>query len=91
MRGDHEQAKQFILKYQDRLLYATDYVLEKQDEVKGAESLLRTWEQDWKFFATTDKIESRGAAFAGLGLPEGVVRKLFRDNALRWVPGMFRA
>jgi predicted TIM-barrel fold metal-dependent hydrolase len=88
VRGDHEQARQFLLKYQDRLLYATDFVLEKQEDDSVARSLPRTWEQDWKFFATSDAIESRGGTYQGLGLPEGVVRKLFRDNAVRWLPGI---
>lgn len=90
-QGDHEQAKQFLMKYQDRVLYATDFSMGAGSDEEMARSLQRTWEQDWRFFATTDTIEGRGRTYQGLGLPQLVVRKLFRDNALRWLPGIIHA
>jgi predicted TIM-barrel fold metal-dependent hydrolase len=90
-RGDHEQARQFLMKYQDRILYATDFSSGTGSEEEMAQSLQRTWEQDWRFFATTETIESRGRTYPGLGLPQPVLRKLFRDNAVRLLPGIINA
>ena len=79
----------FLIKYQDRVLYATDLVLIPDQQ---APPRLKSWEtelqRDWKFFATTDQVEYMGRKFTGLGLPTPVVRKIFRENALKWVPGI---
>jgi predicted TIM-barrel fold metal-dependent hydrolase len=88
VRGDHEQARQFLMKYQDRVLYATDFVLAPGDDASGAEELRETHERDWKFFAGKDMLTYRNSQVPGLGLPDTVVRKIFRDNAVRWLPGI---
>jgi predicted TIM-barrel fold metal-dependent hydrolase len=88
VRGDHEQARQFLTKYQDRVLYATDFVLESGDDSKAAQHLQQTHDLDWRFFATTDTLMFRDRQVQGLGVPEQVVRKIFRDNAVRWLPGI---
>jgi hypothetical protein len=33
-------------------------------------------------------MEYDGKPTRGLDLPEGVLRKLFRENAVRWLPGI---
>lgn len=91
VRGDHEQARQFLTKYQDRVLYATDFVLESGDDAKAAQHLQQTHEWDWKFFATQDTLTFRDRQTQGLGLPEPVVRKIFRENAVRWLPGITKS
>ncbi len=91
VRGDHEQARQFLTKYQDRVLYATDFVLESADDTKAAEHLQQTHEWDWKFFATQDTLTFRDRQTQGLGLPEQVTRKIFRENAVRWLPGITKS
>lgn len=79
----------FILKYQDRLIYATDL-----DYPPGANSQakLRQWEdqysRDWRFLATDDWVEFDGRKFQGLDLPPAVLRKLYHANAVRWFPGI---
>lgn len=79
----------FLIKYQDRILYATDLVFMPGD---GVEQAVKHWEgeyaRDWKFFATDETVDFEGHKSRGLALPEPVLRKLFRDNALRWVPGI---
>jgi predicted TIM-barrel fold metal-dependent hydrolase len=84
-----EKVRAFLLKYQDRVLYGTDMaLLPGRDPVRG----LRAWEaeieKDWRYFATSDTLEYAGRKAQGLALPEPVLRKLFRENALRWVPGI---
>jgi len=88
VRGDHDQARDFLTKYQDRILYATDFVLESHDSGEATEELERTHDWDWRFFATRDKLKFRDQEVQGLGLPESIVRKIFHDNAVRWIPGI---
>jgi predicted TIM-barrel fold metal-dependent hydrolase len=86
--GDHERVRQFVLKYQDRLLYATDFSLNSKDDELAGQSLKATHDSEWKFFATSDSVTGRKGPVAGLALPEPVVRKIFRENAVRWLPGI---
>jgi predicted TIM-barrel fold metal-dependent hydrolase len=72
--GDRETVRQFVQRYQDRLLYATDFTL-GADEDRGAASLEATHDREWKFFES-------------LSLPAPVLRKIFRENAVRWYPGI---
>ena len=90
VRGDHEHARQFLMKYQDRVLYATDFTLEPGEDAKAAQRLQQTHDWDWKFFATQDTLAFRDRQVRGLGLPEQVVHKIFRGNAVRWLPGITR-
>lgn len=84
-----EKVRSFLIKYQDRVLYGTDMVLEPQGnpvEVlnEGKEMYLR----DWKYFASNDVVKDHGHDIRGLGLPPLVLRKLYHDNAVRWFPGI---
>ena len=88
VRGDHEQARRFLIKYQDRVLYATDFTLAPADDAGGARELQETHDRDWKFFAGRETLQYRNNQVPGLGLPESVVHKIFRDNAVRWLPGI---
>jgi hypothetical protein len=87
--GDHDKAREFLIRYQDRVLYATDSTL-RTDDAEFTSRLRLTHEQDWKFFATRETIQFRGKPYQGLGLPEAVVRKLFHGNAQRWLPGIVK-
>jgi len=88
MAGDREKVRQFVLKYQDRLLYATDFSLNSNDDERAGKSLKSRHDDEWKFFATSDTIPARKASVLGLALPEPVLRKIFRENAVRWLPGI---
>ena len=86
--GDQDKVRQFLLKYQDRILYATDFTLGPGDDTRAGQSLLATHDRDWSYFATSETVPTRAAPVQGLALPEGVVRKIFRENAIRWLPGI---
>ena len=88
VRGDREQARQFLMKYQDRILYATDFTLASGDDAGAAEELQQTHDRDWQFFVGKDALTYRDRQTQGLGLPDKVVHKIFRDNAVRWLPGI---
>ncbi len=79
----------FLLKYQDRVLYGTDLGFETKDS--GPE-ILKEWQEtyarDWKFLATGQTFEYHGRQVQGLNLPMPILRKIYRENALKWIPGI---
>jgi predicted TIM-barrel fold metal-dependent hydrolase len=87
-RGARDQVRAFLSRYQDRVLYATDFALREGDPAAAARSLQETHDRDWAFFARGDPMEYAGHPTRGLALPDGVLRKIFRENALRWLPGL---
>jgi predicted TIM-barrel fold metal-dependent hydrolase len=74
-----ETVRQFVMKYQDRIIYATDFALGRRDDATAAQSLLSTHRRDWNYFSGTGE--------NALGLPDSILRKIFRENAARWIPG----
>ncbi len=89
MLQPREKVRGFLIKYQDRVLYGTDLEFNPWDK---PEDTVKRWKaeyaRDWKFFATEDTVVYAGHKIRGLALPESVLRKLYRENALRWVPGI---
>lgn len=86
---DREKVRAFVMQYQDRILYATDHVILPGDDVTAS---LKRWdaalERDWKYFATAERVEYMGRSVQGLALPAPVLRKLYHENAVKWVPGI---
>ena len=87
-RGDRDRAREFLTRYQDRVLYATDYSLRDALPEAGAKTLLAWHNRDWDFFSGDAAMTYEGRPTRGLALPDPVLRKLFRDNARRWLPGI---
>jgi predicted TIM-barrel fold metal-dependent hydrolase len=83
------RVRNFIQKYQDRIVYGTDLGFSKDASVAD---VIKEWEEqyakDWRYFATRDKFEYEGHQTQGLGLPPAVLRKLYHANAVRWLPGI---
>lgn len=82
------KVRDFLIKYQDRVLYATDLSFGPEDAVASLRKWEETYARDWTYFATARTIAHGGREVRGLDLPEPVLRKLYRDNAERWVPGI---
>jgi predicted TIM-barrel fold metal-dependent hydrolase len=80
---------EFITKYQDRLIYATDNEFMPDS---NPQNTMKEWEDryanDWRFFATNDVVEYHGHKIQGLALPQPILRKLYHDNAIKWFPGI---
>jgi predicted TIM-barrel fold metal-dependent hydrolase len=77
----------FIMKYQDRLIYATDLeIFPGKNDVAGLKSWENSYAIDWRFLATKEWLIYRGHIVQGLGLPEPILRKLYHQNALKWFP-----
>ena len=84
-----DKVRAFLLKYQDRVLYGTDMgMMPGQDPAATVRRLESEYDRDWRYFATRGKVDFDGRTVEGLALPEPVLRQLFRDNALHWVPGL---
>jgi predicted TIM-barrel fold metal-dependent hydrolase len=89
MLQPRDKVRAFLLKYQDRMLYATDLVVFPRSKTQDTLAEFRnTYARDWKFFSTDQNVEYMGHTYQGLALPRPVLRKLFHDNAVRWFPGL---
>jgi predicted TIM-barrel fold metal-dependent hydrolase len=89
MLQPREKVRAFFLKYPDRILYATDaVVMPADDPAAAARRLEAEYARDWAYFATGETVEIDGRQVEGIALPEPVLRQLFRENALRFVPGL---
>ncbi len=90
---DRDKVRAFIIKYQDRLLYGTDlqarYVFESEELVTPADRLERTYENDYRYFATDEEltVPEVNGPFHGLALPREVLEKIFYKNFYVWYPG----
>jgi hypothetical protein len=92
MLQSREKVRAFMIRYQDRVLYGTDLELMPWDNPATAVEQWRSqYEKDWKFFATDENLEYKGRKVVGLKLPESVLRNLYHNNALRWIPGILAA
>ncbi|MGE5646657.1 MAG: amidohydrolase family protein [Acidobacteriota bacterium] len=76
MRQPREKVRAFCLRYQDRILWGTDLMELRWDQpARAIGNWEAAYEREWRYFARD------------LALPEAVLRKIFRENALRWIPG----
>lgn len=86
-KANREKVRNFLIKYQDRIIYATDSgIMPNANPTQAREAMHQTWLQDWKYFATdktmtADEVEGE---FQGLKLPRQVIDKIYRQNAIRW-------
>ena len=91
---DWKKVHDFLIKYQDRLLYATDIVIDStSDPKKVAQRVRNTWEKDWKFFVSDEQMTTKDfdGGFKGMKLPASVIDKIYRLNAEKWYPGLAAA
>jgi hypothetical protein len=84
-----EKVRAFLIKYQDRVLYGTDLdLIATADVQESLKEWQATYVRDWKFLATDETFEPEGRTVHGLKLPEAVLQKIFRNNAVHWIPGL---
>lgn len=87
--GDQKQVREFLIRYQDRIVYGTDFTLGPgADEQRASESLAAQHDRDWQYFSTTAPLTYNRRAATGLGMPPAILQKIFHDNAARWYPGI---
>lgn len=81
-----QKVKAFLLKYQDRELYGTDLDVTADAKVgETMKSRREAYARDWRYFATNETFELNGKWVRGRKLPNPVLRKLYRSNALHWI------
>lgn len=98
--SDWQQVRDFLIKYQDRLIYGTDLRRGASDIVaKGleqpteiAQHAHEVWLRHWKFFTSDETMEvpKVQGQFKGMKLPKEVVDKIYRTNAEKWYPGLLQ-
>lgn len=86
-KDDYKNVRDFVIKYQDRLIYGTDLSVNdnwKKDDFMAYSA--KVWKNDFLFFATDKEMESEqfDGKFNGLKLPRQVVDKIYYNNATRW-------
>ncbi|MFO7447852.1 MAG: amidohydrolase family protein [Ignavibacteriaceae bacterium] len=81
---DREKTREFFIKYQDRIIYATDNVQDPgADPAVFKEAAHDKWLSDWMFMVTDSTMDSKDLdlPFKGLALPKIVIDKVYRLNA----------
>jgi predicted TIM-barrel fold metal-dependent hydrolase len=83
------KVRQFLIRYQDRILYGSDDAYGPEDsDPKAVAEVHDGWAADWRFLATSAVQHSPDFAhsFAGMHLTREVIDKIYRRNA----EGMFK-
>jgi predicted TIM-barrel fold metal-dependent hydrolase len=83
--SDRERVRNFMIKYQDRILYGTDITINsaEADAQEKSQMLLDRWRVNWIYLATdsTLKIKNLPMEVKGLQLSKKVIDKIFNSNA----------
>ena len=84
---NREKVREFLIAYQDRILYGTDIGTHGKVTEERVQDILETWKADWRYFASDDSLTSSKVNndFQGLKLPAPVLKKLYFTNAKTWL------
>lgn len=87
--SDRERVRNFLIKYQDRILYGTDGTITERDTSYSriTAGLRARWKEHWVFMATDSSIIVKDLGdqkVKGLQLPREVTDKIFCKNAERF-------
>lgn len=89
---DTKKVRDFIIKYQDRIMYATDFSITDDDNFQEVVTEIKQeWRSDWKYFSTNDEMSNSKVdnKFKGLALDEEVLEKIYYKNVFQWFPEVF--
>jgi len=84
-----QKVHDFFIKYQDRLIYATDEgVRANANPAEVSKLAHENWLRHWKFFTSGEKMKVPKVEkeFNGLKLPKEIVDKIYLKNAEKWFP-----
>ncbi|HUQ67427.1 MAG TPA: amidohydrolase family protein, partial [Flavitalea sp.] len=89
-KDNWQKVHDFLIKYNDRLLYATDLVMDDKNAKNARHAANETWRKDWIFFTTNETLTSVDfdGSFNGMKLPKQVIDNIYHKNAQRWL-GIF--
>ena len=90
---DRDKVQNFIINYQERLLYGTDVgIRDNNSKVtsteKAQEILNNVWLSDWEYFTTDHMMtqDDKVKEYQGLKLHESVLKNIYYENAMRMYP-----
>ncbi|MGH2670870.1 MAG: hypothetical protein ACRDH5_17450, partial [bacterium] len=82
-RQPSKVVREFLLHYQDRVLYGSGG---PDDVHSGLVAWSSASQITLAYLSRRDPVAVQGSDVEGLGLPAPALRRIFRENALRWVP-----
>lgn len=86
---DWQKIHDFFIKYQDRIIYGTDFLESENSTQAMAKEVHDKWINDWKFFVTNEALtNSDKMKYKGLKLPKSVVDKIYAKNIEKWIPAV---
>lgn len=88
---NRQKVYDFMVKYQDRLIYATDNSVAKgADPAKYKTRIHERRLSDWRYFVSDDEmnVSDFEEKLQGLKLPKSVIDKIYRTNAEKYFPGI---
>ncbi len=90
--ADRDKVRNFLIKYQDRILYATDITISKEDTdySRVTAGIRARWKNHWTYLATDSSVVVRDLGnrkVPGLQLPREVIDKIYYRNAERFFSG----
>lgn len=91
--NNYQKVRDFVIKYQDRILYATDLeVNDRTDSVQAKQTMHETRFGHWQFLTSDSMLTTPevNGSFRGLHLPKEVVDKIYLKNAEKWFPAFKR-
>jgi predicted TIM-barrel fold metal-dependent hydrolase len=78
------KVRQFLLHYQDRILYGSDDSYGPEDaDARALAEVHSGWLEDWRFLVGAERLHSPefAGSFRGMHLPRQVIDKIYRRNA----------
>ena len=90
---DLEKVRSFFIKYQDRIVYGTDFSERDKTVPEELETyMMEVWMNDWKYFNTdeTFMVPQLDTPVQGLALPKKVVDKMYYLNAEKIFPNAWK-
>lgn len=92
---DSAKVRDFITKYQERILFGTDVVMRtplssmgKEERAQAVDALRTVYTTHFAYFESKGPVTVRERETVGLGLSAPVLEKLYFENALAWYPGL---
>lgn len=84
---DREKVRRFFIKYQDRILYATDLTQSPDSSADEFKQQAHTkWLEDWQYLNTEQELSvpEVDGPVKGLALPKDVAEKVYSLNAIKF-------
>lgn len=95
-RQPRSKVLDFFIRYQDRILYGTDYEVDRAGKSQPTDEERRVYTEkaermhrnNYRYFAGEETVRISGKDVPGLGLPREVLEKFYHANSQRLIPGV---